>query len=325
MLSWIAYLLFIFLAFPVFSISVMLFSIALSMVGAWCYGISGCLVTTALSVTSHYALLDYYSDDKQMLMEAVNPFGISTQLLVSGAVALLQRTRRRLDQLNRVLEQRVEERTAELQKLQHHIVKNQETAQVLLSHMLLGDIGESLTSMLADSRTLLNHLEEENNPYIPQAIKLKRMISDSLEIVQNLEFVDHFFANQNAGFEVAVHEMATHFRELLGTEFEVVLHERHREIPKHIQHQLYRITQEAITNAVRHAKAARIGITLEQDAHYYRLSVVNNGHPMPHDIECGLGMRLMLHRTEQLGGKLEWVRSADCSTCLRCIIPCSSN
>lgn len=320
-MAWLIYMLFAFFAFPIFSISVMLFSVALSMFGAWLYGYSGGIVTTALSIPFHYFMLIYYSDDPAIWHEAFNLFGISTQLLASSSVALLRNTKNKLERLNSVLEERVEERTEELARLQHYIVQNHETAQVLLSHMLLGDIGESLSDMLNKSDILLNRLVFKGDPASFQAARLNEMIKDSIDNVQNLEFVDHFFTDKQSGFAEAVREVVKQFTETAGTRFDLKFHIQHDEIPKYVQHQLYRIAREAITNAIRHGNAKNIRIQLTMDDDAYRLSIVNDGLPLPSKIESGLGLKLMQHRTQQLGGDLKWDTTPNGNTRLLCRIP----
>ncbi len=318
--AWLAYVLFSFLAFPALNISVMLFSIALAMVGAWLYGFTGCVVTTALTIPYHYFLLHYYSNDPGLWDEAFNPFGISTQLATSAAIAFLGYTKSKFERLNSILEQKVGERTEELRRLQHYIVQSHETSQVLLSHMLLGDIGDSLSRMLKRCDVLVNHLVFEGNPAHLQAAKLNRMIDECIATIENLEFVDHFFANQNTSYMNAVAAVAEHFAETAGTKFNLDFKVEDNEIPKHIQHQLYRITQEAITNAVRHGRAFNVDISLAATPTAYELSVINDGRPLPAKVEKGLGIRLMQHRTEQLGGTLDVESTSNGKTHLQCMI-----
>ena len=116
-------------------------------------------------------------------------------------------------------------------------------------------------------------------------------------------------------------EIANYFTESAGIRFVLDLNIDHEKVPKYIQHQLYRIAQEAITNAVRHANASNIRITLAAEQDRICLSVLNDGLPLPAKIEQGLGTRLMQHRTLQLGGQLGWSTTNDGFTCLNCAIP----
>ena len=74
--SWMAYLGFAFLAFPNLQITVMLYSIPLTMLGGWLYIYKGALLTTFATVPVHFILLNHYSDDPSVIFEAFNPFGI---------------------------------------------------------------------------------------------------------------------------------------------------------------------------------------------------------------------------------------------------------
>jgi signal transduction histidine kinase len=88
---------------------------------------------------------------------------------------------------------------------------------------------------------------------------------------------------------------------------------------------LHRITQEAITNAIRHGKAGKICIQLFEQSETYYLSVINDGRPLPDHIKPGLGLRLMQHRLDQLGGNMELCKVDDAKTRLSCRIPKAVN
>ncbi len=319
--AWIVYILLSFCIFPAFSITVLGFSVLLCTVAAWLYGFLGCLIVTALCIPYHYLLLTYNSADPTLWKEAFNPFGISAQLLISGAVALLRYSKQKIEDINGVLVETVEERLDELQRLQHYVSQNHETAQILLSHILLGDIGSSLNRMLNESNMLLNRLAFENNAASIQAAKLGDMITDSIDMVQNLEFIDHFFQYKKAGFVEAVKVITNNLTDTVGTQFELEFKTGDSNIPNHIQHQLYRITQEAITNAVRHAQASKVDIRLDVREQTYLLTVTNDGLPLPEKIESGLGTRLMRQRTQQLGGNIRWETTPNGNTRLLCNIP----
>lgn len=320
-LAWLAYISFAYIAFPILSLTTMIMSIVLTMLAAWLYGFVGCIVTTIISIPFHYMILVYYCDDPAMWKEAFNPFGISTQLLVSGSIAMIRHTKLKIERLNKQLELKVQERTQELKRLQHYIVQNHETAQILLSHMVLGDLGDALLDMLGKCDVLLNNLVFEENPASSRAEKLREMIKTSFDIVQNLEFIDHFYADQPIEFIDAVRKIADQYTESANIHFDIHFQRNHDQIPKYIQHQLYRITQEAITNAVRHGRASNISVDLNIDGNSYMLSVVNDGNPMPAKIESGLGLKLMQHRTQQLGGSLHWKTTTDGRTEIDCRIP----
>lgn len=69
---------------------------------------------------------------------------------------------------------------------------------------------------------------------------------------------------------------------------------------------LYRLAQEALTNAVRHARnATHIGIDVRQAGAVVRLRVTDDGRIEPGPVpEPGFGLLGMAERTQLLGGSL---------------------
>jgi signal transduction histidine kinase len=68
---------------------------------------------------------------------------------------------------------------------------------------------------------------------------------------------------------------------------------------------LYRIVQEAVTNAVRHGSASRIRVALQTGAPLWQLHVEDNGTGFDPEVTSeGLGLRTMAYRAAQIGGSL---------------------
>ena len=70
---------------------------------------------------------------------------------------------------------------------------------------------------------------------------------------------------------------------------------------------LYRIAQEAVTNAVRHGQPQCIRIELNGHDQRASLSIANDGLDFPTDPpdHGGMGLEVMRHRAEMIGGILE--------------------
>jgi len=73
------------------------------------------------------------------------------------------------------------------------------------------------------------------------------------------------------------------------------------------QHELLRIAQEAVSNAVRHAHPGSIRILLEEEAVLWRLTVIDDGRGMTLMPELyasqGYGLNNMRERAGAIGGK----------------------
>ncbi|MEP0548900.1 MAG: PAS domain S-box protein [Rhodothermales bacterium] len=72
--------------------------------------------------------------------------------------------------------------------------------------------------------------------------------------------------------------------------------------------QLYRIAQEAVTNALRHAEATRVTISLSVEGDAVVLTVEDDGRGLagtPRPQERGLGLQTMAYRARMIGGKFD--------------------
>lgn len=92
--------------------------------------------------------------------------------------------------------------------------------------------------------------------------------------------------------------------------------------------QLYRIAQEAISNALKHGAADEIVILLSQQVEQVMLEVTDNGigfdpHVTPSSPTSGhgMGMRIMEYRASMLGGELQVENNAGVGTTIRCTVP----
>lgn len=91
---------------------------------------------------------------------------------------------------------------------------------------------------------------------------------------------------------------------------------------------LYRIAQEAISNALRHGEAKHIEICFARAGERWRLSITDDGVGVPERRSSpggGLGMRSMEYRAAVLGGVLEVRRATDAAprpgTVVNCTFP----
>ena len=67
--------------------------------------------------------------------------------------------------------------------------------------------------------------------------------------------------------------------------------------------QLYKIAQEAVTNAIKHGKAKRVTISLDNGGDTLSMTIQNNGLPFPdlRSKSTGMGLRIMNYRANLIG------------------------
>lgn len=94
-------------------------------------------------------------------------------------------------------------------------------------------------------------------------------------------------------------------------------------VPDHaVSIHLYRIAQEAISNAIKHGKASRIDIGLRASGKNIVLGVKDNGRGIktPSRARKGMGLRIMQYRTGVIGGSLIVEKRPDGGTEVVCTV-----
>jgi signal transduction histidine kinase len=87
---------------------------------------------------------------------------------------------------------------------------------------------------------------------------------------------------------------------------------------------MYRVAQEALHNALRHAGAGQVGVRLARTPRLVSLEVSDDGHGfMPEAPSGGVGLASMRERASAAGGRLT-IRSGPAGTRVRMTVPAVS-
>jgi signal transduction histidine kinase len=214
------------------------------------------------------------------------------------------------------LEQRVKDRTRELeeanlrlQNLATCLVSAQEDERRRISMELHDEAGQFLTA-LGLNLDLIRAEIETQSPSLVNLISEAKHITET--IMSKLRSLAHDLrppAIDTVGLSQALQD---HCRKISRqTKLDVCFSAiAAANLPKHIQLSLYRVVQEALTNAIKHANASRIDISLESDAEYATLSVEDDGcgfnlpRELTPDSMGGIGLLGIEDRIEAIGGSL---------------------
>ncbi len=95
------------------------------------------------------------------------------------------------------------------------------------------------------------------------------------------------------------------------------------QIPLEACNHLYRIAQEALTNAIRHAAAHSVRVELRTDAQRLRLRISDDGQglPAPGTALAGMGLSTMRHRATAIGARLSITAGRRGGTVITCDCP----
>lgn len=107
----------------------------------------------------------------------------------------------------------------------------------------------------------------------------------------------------------AIHKIVAIFRQVAGIEVDLNLGNLPRRLHGDLSLSLYRTVQEALTNAVRHGKATRVGVNFWVEEGMVALSITDNGSGA-FEVIKGIGLAGMEERVGALGGSVGIGRSA---------------
>lgn len=88
--------------------------------------------------------------------------------------------------------------------------------------------------------------------------------------------------------------------------------------------QLFRIAQEAVHNAIKHANAKQIVIRLAKKQGHFMLSIKDDGDGFPSangDKAKGMGLRIMRHRAGLINGELRFANDSTGGALVVCSVP----
>jgi signal transduction histidine kinase len=233
--------------------------------------------------------------------------------------------------LLRDLEARVQQRTAALtlqmrerERLEREVLEISEREQRRIGHDLHDGLGQHLTGTALAGKVLADRLGDRILPEAADAERLVGLIEDAIELTRGLARGLSPVALEHDGLMMACRELAeqTSDRFQLDCRFScdppVVLDD-----PVAAAH-LYRIAQEATTNAVRHGRARRIGIELARQSEQVMLTIEDDGIGLNEEAQRGrqpgLGLRIMAHRASMIGASFDVRRGAFRGTFVHCAL-----
>jgi PAS domain S-box-containing protein len=169
------------------------------------------------------------------------------------------------------------------------------------------DLHDSVGQLLAGARMLTQNLARDvPEPLRGPTERIAAIIAEALDHVRrasrNLAAGD-----ARAGSLVdGLHALAERAEDLFGLHCSVQIGKAVSEPPAQLRNQAYLVAQEAVFNAARHSGGNQVTIRFEEENHWYRLSVTDNGQGISEPLPAsGLGIASMEYRSRFLGGHLE--------------------
>jgi signal transduction histidine kinase len=194
----------------------------------------------------------------------------------------------------------------ELKRLSAELLSAQESERRRISRELHDEVGQVLSAVALGLGSARSALKEDNREEVFRQLQsLLEMIERNMGVVRNIALLLRPTMLDDLGLVPALKWLAREFSRNSSAEVDVVAEAFPDDLPEEHRTCIFRVVQEAVRNAARHAGAGRIRIYLRQESAAIHVSVQDDGEGFDPAQEKGLGMIGMQERVVHLGGRLQ--------------------
>lgn len=227
------------------------------------------------------------------------------------------------------LETRVKQRTlalthemAERERIERELLEISEREQRRIGRDLHDSLGQHLTGVALAGQVLEEKLAARGLPEAADANHLVELVQEGIALSRKMARGLHPIEIGPDGLMQALEELAAISSDLfrMNCRFECDSPVLMRDTAK--AGHLYRISQEAISNAVKHGKAKNVVVQLDTLDEGMVLRVKDDGAGLPEvrNHSEGMGLRIMAHRASIIGGNFEARRDPAGGTIISCVL-----
>jgi len=222
----------------------------------------------------------------------------------------------------------LEEEMAERNRLEREIVNVSEEERRQISHNLHDGLCQQLTGARLRCSVLERKITKSGGEGASELAQLSSLLEESVNQAYDLSRGLWPVEQGPQGLGPSLEELA--HRIVQSSRIAVQFHHENRCNKCHNANltQLYRIAQEAITNAVKHARPQQIEVALAcQTGESVTLTVRDDGIGRSAAVKKtsgGMGLSIMSHRARMIGGSLMITDAEPTGTLVTCTFPCNS-
>jgi signal transduction histidine kinase len=223
-------------------------------------------------------------------------------VLAIAATALTLRLEREVE---RRLHETVEAR-ANLQALSDRLVHTQEDERRNLARELHDEVGQSLSAIMMEANTAAAALDTDGvtGGIRDRISSIASMSEKTLNVVRDLALLLRPSMLDDFGLVPALNWHAREMSKRTGLNVRVSAEEISDDLPDEHKTCIYRVVQEALHNAARHANARNLHVIVKNEGPGVVFSVRDDGSGFDKRFVRGLGMLGMEERVRRLGGRL---------------------
>jgi two-component system sensor histidine kinase UhpB len=224
----------------------------------------------------------------------------------------------------RSAEEEIRESREQLRRLSLHISAAREEERARIAREIHDELGQKLTVLKMSLSRLRQDLPSEPPTLQTSVRAILKSIDELLATVRDLSTELRPAVLDHLGLVDALKWQARDFEAKAGIRCDVVSRVEEVSLDSARRTDLFRVTQEALTNVARHSGASRAQIQISGEAGDLLLEISDNGQGFHEDgtsRRSSLGLLGIRERIEALGGTVQWLGTAGRGTRVRIRIP----
>lgn len=212
---------------------------------------------------------------------------------------------------------------SEQRRLEQEVLRISEHERQRIGQDLHDGLGQMLTGIGLITKNLAQQLKKQGTDLAEDAEEINTLINEADEQARTLARGLVPVEFNEKGLEAALERLKKNAEKLFGIHFTLEVYGNIDFDDATQAIHLYRIAQEAASNAVKHGAATKVAVHLASTQKHIRLRVADNGTGFSKnwDSEGGLGVRIMQFRARLVGGNLEISDVPDKGAVITCTIP----
>jgi PAS domain S-box-containing protein len=228
------------------------------------------------------------------------------------------------DELEKLRQQRtalLEREVAERARLEREVIETCAREQRRIAYDLHDGVGQQLVSIALSAKLLEEQLRPRQTDEAEKASAIVRLANEAARharlTARSLEGADGM-----GDLKMALESLAINISQNCRVKSMVKVNAAALPISAPVAAQLYRITQEAVRNAIEHGAAREVLIQLTVGNRDMLLTVQDDGHGFEAKTNGhGMGLRIMRYRAQCIGGSCEVHTGLNKGTIVSCRVP----
>jgi signal transduction histidine kinase len=239
------------------------------------------------------------------------------------------------------LELRVEQRTADLKaaneklrsvieerrRLENELLDIAENERRRIGFDLHDDLGQKLTGASLMIKGLEQRLYHDGHTSAGDACKIRLLIEEITSHAHNLARQFSSLDADGGDLPGVLTGLAAHVEKMFRVPCTLSIKGETPALPENVAVQFYKISQEAVSNAIKHAKASHVWLSVCRHTDKLVLTIKNDGIPFtpPADPKNRMGLRIMAYRANTVGAAFDIKANHKNGALVTCTLPLKSS